>query len=239
VRYQPDLLRPPAEPGSLMDRAYRTLKRAIIELDRPPGSGFTEQEIARSLGLSKTPVREALARLHRDGLVTPLPRAGYVVSSITLADAADLYDLRTLLQSEAAARCADTGLAPAPAHRLTDLTVDDQDSPHFDTRLRHNYEFETIIANGAGNARLAMAVVALLDDLERVARLVARLIPALPPARTRQRIAITEAILARDPVAARAAMHARGDSARDEVLDILRSSPAVTTASIPLPPSGG
>jgi len=64
----PDLLREPPPAGSLMETAYRRLKRSIIELDRRPGLHFTEQAVAGEFGLSKTPVREALARLHRDGL---------------------------------------------------------------------------------------------------------------------------------------------------------------------------
>jgi DNA-binding GntR family transcriptional regulator len=116
--YQPDLLREHPETSNMMQRAYRTLKRQVIELERPPGAGFTEPEVARSLGLSKTPVREALARLHREGLVSPMPRAGYVVSPVTLRDVADLCDMRILLQSEAAFLCAGRRLAPESLGRL-------------------------------------------------------------------------------------------------------------------------
>ncbi|WP_203217731.1 GntR family transcriptional regulator [Nocardia terpenica] len=239
MRYKPDLLLQRPEPVTMMERAYRTVKRAIIELDRPPGARFTEQEIAQSLGLSKTPVREGLARLHRDGLVAPLPRSGYIVSAITLADVADLCDMRTLLQSEAASLCATRRLDAESARRLDELSIDDRErypgATGFEDRLRANYEYETIIANGSGNARLAMAVVTVLDELERVARLVARLTPTLPPTRTRQRIAVTEAILHGNPSEARAAMHARTVTARDEILHALMSSPAVTTTSIPVP----
>jgi hypothetical protein len=78
-------------------------------------------------------------------------------------------------------------------------------------------------------------VVTVLDELERVARLVARLIPTLPPTRTHQRIALTRAILTGDPDAAGTAMHTRGVTARSEIIDVLLSSPALTTTSISLP----
>lgn len=110
-----------------METAYRRLKRSIIELERRPGLHFTEQAVAGEFGLSKTPVREALARLHRDGLVTPLPRAGYVVSSVTLSDVADLCDMRSLLQSEAATLSARLGLAAAQEARLEELSGDGMD----------------------------------------------------------------------------------------------------------------
>ena len=79
--------------GTGLDRtgqAYRAIRRQIIDLTLPPGSSFTEGSLAQQWRTSKTPVREALARLRRDGLVTALPRAGYVVSPITLQDTDDL-----------------------------------------------------------------------------------------------------------------------------------------------------
>ena len=225
-----------------MDRAYRQLKREIIEMKRPPGQSFTEPDVAAVLGLSKTPVREALARLHRDGLVTPLPRAGYVVATITLGDAADLCDMRTILQSEAAALTARRGLPSAEADRLTQLIGDDEfgqlAGPHLDERLRGNYEFEAIIANGSGNQRLAASVVRVLDEIERIVRLAVTLAPALPPARSEQRRAIPDAILARDPDAARAAMQQRTQAARREIMDALTSSRSVTSTPISLPEVG-
>jgi DNA-binding GntR family transcriptional regulator len=239
VRVEPDLLRGPPPVGSLMEAAYRRLKRSIIELGRPPGTQFTEQAVAREYGLSKTPVREALARLHRDGLVTPQPRAGYVVSPVTLSDAADLCDLRALLQSQAAALSAEHGLDRSCAARLEELCVDDEDGqlggPHFEERLRRNYEFESIIANGSRNVRLATAAVDVLDELERVVRLALRIDPAMPPGRIRERRAVVTAILAAEPEAARRAMARRTTSARREILGALTRSTAVTGAAIALP----
>ncbi|MFC4943020.1 GntR family transcriptional regulator [Pseudonocardia sp. GCM10023141] len=234
----PDLLRAPTQ-GGLMEQAYRRLKRQIIELQRPPGVVFTELEVARDWGLSKTPVREALARLHRDGHVRPLARAGYVVADITLSDAADLCDMRSLVQSEAAALCADRGLPPDTRARLVALCVDDIDGqlggPHFEERLRANYEFEAIIANGSGNHRLAATAVAIFDDLERVARLSIRLDPSMPPERIPERRAIVDAIISREPDAARKAMRRRTSSAAREILGALNTSADITHTPIQLP----
>ena len=82
-----------------------------------------------------------------------MPRAGYVVASVTLSDVADLCDMRALLQPEAAAQAARFGLPARDAARLEELCEDDADDqlggPHFEERLRDNYEFESIIANGS------------------------------------------------------------------------------------------
>lgn len=239
MKYRPALLLEHNATGSMMDRAYLTLKRDIIELKRPPGQHFTEPDVAASMGLSKTPVREALARLHRDGLVQPLPRAGYVVSSVTLGDVADLCDMRTLLQGEASALTASRGLDASRAERLAELSVDDSygqlGGPHLNERLVENYEFEAIIANGSGNARLSKSIVEVFDEIERVVRLAVTLSPAMPEGRIGERTAIVDAIVARDPQAARTAMEHRTQSARREIIDALTSSQAVTSTPILLP----
>lgn len=242
VRHRPAILQEDDVDGLMMDRAYRRLKREIIELKRPPGQHFTEQDVASVLSLSKTPVREALARLHRDGLVTPVPRAGYVVSTITLGDAADLCDMRTLLQGEAAALTAQKGLGPEQLDRLEQLCVDDGygqlGGPHLDERLRSNYEFEAIVANGSGNDRLAASIVGVFDEIERIVRLSVTLSPSMPPGRIEQRKAILEAIIDRDPDRAREAMHQRTHAARREIIDALTLSRAVTTTPISFPDLG-
>lgn len=239
MRFQPDLLRGAVESGNLMESAYRRLKRSIIELDRPPGTTFTERSVSAEFALSKTPVREALARLHRDGLVRPMPRAGYAVAPVTLQDVVEICDMRGLLQSQAAALCAERRLAPAEQERLQALCVDDDDGqlggPRFDERFRANYEFESIIANGSGNTRLARAAVEVLDDMERIVRLALQIDPSMPPGRIAERVAVVEAIVDGRAADARAAMSARTTSARREIVEALTSSRAVTSVSITVP----
>ena len=104
-----------------------------------------------------------------------------------------------------------------------------------DTRLRENYEFESIIANGSGNARLTRSVVEVLDEIERVVRLAVTLSPSMPEARIGERTAIVDAVIAQDPVAARSAMQHRTRSARREIIDALTSSHAVTSTPILMP----
>jgi DNA-binding GntR family transcriptional regulator len=239
LRYEPDLIREHPPVSSLMESAYRRLKREIIELVRQPGASFTELEVAKVYELSKTPVREALARLHRDGLVRPLPRAGYVVSAVTLSDATDLCDMRSLLQSQAAALCAERGLSESDGARLAELAVDtDEDQlggPRFEERFRANYEFESVIANGSGNNRLAAASIGVLDEIERIVRLGIKLDPSMPPTRIRERQAIVDAIAARNPDAARDAMQRRTASARREIVGALAASHSIIHAEIGMP----
>ncbi|MET3953703.1 DNA-binding GntR family transcriptional regulator [Rhodococcus sp. OAS809] len=234
----PELVKP-VKGSTLMDQAYHRLKRDIIELRRPPGHQFTEHEVATAWGLSKTPVREALARLHRDGLVAPFARSGYVVAPVTLEDVANLCDMRTLLQGEAAARCAQVGLAAERRDRLLELCSDEQygqlAGPHMSKRLRFNFEFESIIANGSRNERLAAAIAKIFDEIERIARITVQLSPNMPPGRIPERRAIVDAIVERDSESARNAMHSRAESGKREMLDALTMSREVATAQISVP----
>jgi len=80
------------------ERAYNTLRAGIIEGVYPPGSRVTEQEIAASAGVSRTPVREALRRLEAEGLLRFVPHQGAFVSSWTDQDSEDIFELRAMLE---------------------------------------------------------------------------------------------------------------------------------------------
>jgi DNA-binding GntR family transcriptional regulator len=88
--------------GSLADKAYVQLREAIIRVDLAPGSVLREDELMRWAGAGRTPVREAIQRLHRDGFVTIIPRRGTLVSEINITDLAAIYEVRAHLESWAA-----------------------------------------------------------------------------------------------------------------------------------------
>ena len=77
-------LPPPTRPddGTLTDRAYRELEELIVTLQLPPGTVLSEHTLAERLDIGRTPIREALQRLARDGLVVIMPRRGILVSEI-------------------------------------------------------------------------------------------------------------------------------------------------------------
>lgn len=77
---------------------YKILKHDILENNLKPGEKLIEEELAAALHVSRTPIREALKQLDQDGLVTYYPRKGSVVSEISLKDAAELYEVREVLE---------------------------------------------------------------------------------------------------------------------------------------------
>jgi DNA-binding GntR family transcriptional regulator len=105
---QPDLA---ASALTLADRAYARLREEIIRVELPPGTLLRDDDLMARMGIGRTPVREAVQRLHSDGFVTILPRRGTLVSEINITDLAAIYEVRRHLESWA------SGLA---AERVTD-----------------------------------------------------------------------------------------------------------------------
>lgn len=88
--------------SSRSDRVYLRLKEAITSVSLRPGSALGEAEIARQLGVSTTPVREALQRLGQDGLVVLSRYRGATVAEITETDVREIYELREAFEPMAA-----------------------------------------------------------------------------------------------------------------------------------------
>jgi DNA-binding GntR family transcriptional regulator len=86
-------------PGTLAERAYVDLREEIIGVRLPPGTLLREEELMQRLGVGRTPVREAVQRLQRDGFVTVIPRRGTLVSEISITDLAAIYEVRKKLES--------------------------------------------------------------------------------------------------------------------------------------------
>lgn len=96
---------------SLTDQAYRALEEDIVTLVLEPGEVLSENALAASLQIGRTPVREALQRLAREGLVVVLPRRGVMVSEINVRKQLELLRVRRVverLMAELAARRATT-----------------------------------------------------------------------------------------------------------------------------------
>lgn len=91
-------LAPAAESKPIREIAYETLKHAIITGDLPAGSRIVETEYAERMHISRTPLREALRKLERDGLVEYMLRRGVVVRAFTLADVEEIYTIRNALE---------------------------------------------------------------------------------------------------------------------------------------------
>lgn len=148
-------------------RVYRILKDRILMCDYPPGSSLNEGRLAESLEVSKTPIREALAMLIHEGFVEVLPRQGYRVTDVTLADVQEVFNLRLLLEPAAAAMAAEHATAEQ-LQSLRAMADEDHDPDDFRALMAANLAFRRQLAEASGNARLASTLIHLLEEMQRL-----------------------------------------------------------------------
>lgn len=146
-----------ARPEGLAERIYQQLKDDIFDFRLLPGDRFSESEIAGRMAASRTPVRQALFRLEREGYVDVHFRSGWQVRPFDFDYFEQLYDLRIVLEREALKRlCArPTGETP-PA--LAELTRFWSDAPRLEdgkSVSRHDEQFHMALVAAAGNGEMA------------------------------------------------------------------------------------
>ena len=151
-----------------VDQAYHTVRDGIINGRFPPSSRITEQEIAEAAGVSRTPVREALRRLHAEGLVEFQANHGAVVTDWSDTDVDEVFELRAMLESYGAARAA-TRATAGQRQELRELAEEqlrlslERGPGHLDRIGELNSRFHRRLQDAADSPRLARALAALLE----------------------------------------------------------------------------
>lgn len=183
---------------SLTDRAYKAIEELIVTLQLAPGSLLSESALSKQLDIGRTPIREALQRLAREGLVVILPRRGILVSEINVRTHLELLEVRRemerLMARAAATRCSKAERAnfAAIAKGMEAAAKQNEDI----TFMQLDNELNRMIAAGAHNefARKSMGLMAGLSrrfwyshykevaDLPLCARLHAKLARAIAKA---------------------------------------------------------
>jgi len=194
---------------SLRDQALTALRHALVSGQIVPGVIYSAASLAAELGISNSPVREAMLALVDDGLMEAVPNRGYRAVTMTDADLAEITQLRFLLEVPAAGKAAETDLG----ERLTTLRelVEMIDQAAADGDLAANLaadrRFHLLLTDACGNRRLT-DLVARLRDQTRLYNL-----PALASSRALMASAaehrpLLAAIAAHDRVKAEALMRA-------------------------------
>jgi DNA-binding GntR family transcriptional regulator len=181
------------------EKAYVSLREDIIEWRLLPGTVLAEVEQSERLGISRTPLREALSRLTAEGLTTAAGGRGVVVTDISLEDIDELFELRETLEGRAAALAAERG-DPATFLQLQDELLGAPALINGTDPARHNYyqlvgRLDAAIDEAISNSYLAQAMRSLRVHLVRVRRLAADDAARLTEAAA-EHAAIAEAIAA-------------------------------------------
>jgi len=151
-----------------VDKAYETVRTGIISGRFPSGARITEQEVAATSGVSRTPVREALRRLQAEGLVDFTPNFGAVVTAWSESDADEIFELRAMLESYGARRAARLATADqlANLHALAEAQYREsveRGSGYIQRIGDLNNRFHHALQEAAGSARLKRALSALIE----------------------------------------------------------------------------
>lgn len=192
---------------TLTERVYATIKEAILELELPPGSSLVEDELARQLETSKTPVRDALLALERDGLVTKIPYKGTYVSGVSQTDITEIFELRAVLEG-LAARLATRSFSPKEldeAEKLLDAADEARNRGDAESASKYGAAFHAIVHRRAENRLLIPILDKLEEQLRRLRHLSDQLSGRLEKS-GRQHREILAALRTGDPVRAEAAM---------------------------------
>jgi DNA-binding GntR family transcriptional regulator len=209
---------------SFAEEAFRRLKAQILDNVLPPGYRALEAEIALELGMSRTPVREALMRLQAEGLIRVEPRRGMLVLSISPEEMTEIYDVLTALEITAAERLAARQPDEATLQPLWDA-VDDMDaalaSDDLDRWADADESFHRSLVEICGNRRLAATALTFRDQIRRTRHLTLRL--RARPIRSNEAHRDLLRTIARGDAEAAFAIH-RGQRQRAgrELMDILR-----------------
>lgn len=180
------------------DRIYQALRKEILTLALTPRELLVESSLARRFGVSKTPIREALAVLQRDGLVEALPRKGYLVTPITVNDVHELFELRVALEG-AAAELAATRMTPDELDALEALRAPASVTRPVDMQqfLDYNRGFHRAVARASRNSRLVKLIEQINEEMSRM---------IAASYEIGEHGLVTEALRSGDPARARAAM---------------------------------
>jgi DNA-binding GntR family transcriptional regulator len=153
------------------EAAVEQLREAIIRGVYQPGQRLKQQELARTLGCSPVPVREALHRLAADGFVVIDPQRGARVADFNSRELAEIYEVRTLLEARAAERAAER-MTPETARRLRTI-LDKMEAPDIAPVdwVRLNWEFHDGLYASAEQEFLRKTISNLRRSMEPYLRL--------------------------------------------------------------------
>jgi DNA-binding GntR family transcriptional regulator len=212
------------DPLTIKGRAYQHIRRSILDFRLPIGATLSEYQLAHEIGVSRTPVREALKRLEQEGLVRSVARRGTFVADLTLRDVVEVYEVRIQLEGLAARIAADRMEPAECAEVIAELERAEKSArqKRFARAREHDIHFHKAIVRSAGNGRLAAIVSTLEDQVHRIRQRALRE-PTRVPATLAEHRLILEAVRRHDQDGAELAMRRHLEAARENAIQMARA----------------
>jgi DNA-binding GntR family transcriptional regulator len=222
---EPDLARPlqPSAVPTNAAAAYADIKRRILTNEYAAGATVPIAQVASLLGISRTPIRDALIRLEKEGLVELVPRYGFRVLPLSARDMLEIYQVLAGLESAAIHVLAERGLDASEVRRLTapveamERALADDD---LDAWAAADMTFHRTLIDLVGNTRLSQTVDQFREQTLR-ARLLTLRLRRRPAASTTNHRKLAEALIAGDARAAYEAHMSQRARSGTELVDIL------------------
>jgi len=188
----------------LRDQVLEVVRQGILDFQLKPGQRLIERELMAQLGVSRATVREVVARLASEGLVTIIPQRGAIVSVLSVEEAADIYEMRVTLEALAVERFIER--ASEEQTRQIRQVYEDlaavPNGPDANTaRLRVKDAFYQVLLSGAASPPLTQ-ILTMLQDRVRLLRRMSLSAPGRPEQTEREIKAIVDAISKGDRAAA-------------------------------------
>lgn len=211
----------------LREIVFETLREAIISGQLAPGERLMEVQLAEDMGVSRTPVREAIRKLELEGFVVMVPRKGAYVADMTAKDVADVFEIRAALESLAC------GLA---AERITEGELDelekmlhrvaDSVGQHdLEALVQADTDFHDMLYRASRNQRLVQIISNLREQIQRF-----RAISLAAPGRMQQTLEehkrLVEAVAERDVARAAQLAQEHIENAENQMLESLHRAEA-------------
>lgn len=202
-----------------VERAYRNLKAGIVDGRYRPGASLSEVSLASEHGMSRTPIREGLARLWQEGYLDRVVGHGYFVARVTVQQIHDTFDVRRLLEGAAAARAAELA-TPDDIDRLRRLASVPMGAQDYRQSEAANVQFHLAIASCARNSLALDLIERCLAQVDRFMSLGVNFGQFTETA-TAAHLSIVEAIADHDAAAARNRMEEHLDCGSHLMKDAL------------------
>ena len=211
---------------SRVDQAYAEIRRRILDNYYAPGHQVLEQELAADLGMSRTPVREALVRLQNERFVQLIPRHGMRVVPLSIQELREVYEVLTSLELTAIERLARAEL-DEEALAAIEKPVDEMDSAvkkrDVDAWAQADERFHRTLVTLCGNHRLAAMVETLWEQSHRARMTTVRLRASLELS-NREHRALLDAIRQGDWRQARTRHAKHRERAMAEIVNLLHQT---------------
>lgn len=158
--------------STLAERAYAQIKQLIFDFILLPGDRFSESELANQVQVSRTPLRQALQRLQREGFLLVFPKSGWQVAPLDFETFDQLYDLRVLIETHAVAKLCEQVERPVLEELADVWLVKPQDrATAFVTVDRLDEAFHSALVRAVGNAEMTK----VHEDITERIRIIRRL----------------------------------------------------------------